>query len=1052
MKPKFHPKQSESQGAILITTLIVLTVLAVVAVAFMQSTSMDQLSSRSVTGAYQARLAAEAAVGIARGEVARLVRQYPDSVTVWQNVGGAQTNEATVLYARAQSANTNLGARPGQFGGEITILGWPLVSTTNQAPGLRSFPPANVSTGLPFVSNNPAMINLNATNAGRPEAFVGTRSTATNAVTPGGGGPITAAEWVYIGRNPGPTNDTNPAIARFAYWVEDESFKVNVNVSTNGARAGTSLGLGPEEIRLDGSWQSSTNPGVNNVNAANVLTDRAVFGGGSGFPTIGSAAIAAGLSGISNASDFRFLTTAHSAGLDLSRGGFKRININTITNNVAGPASTTQIRSNLNRIIYAITNSNSVPLFGQRFYRLGADTNSTNVVTEDHAKIYLQKIAVNILDYVDADNQPTLLTNDSSSFNVLTGKPTQALAPGGGGVEGDSPIAAMGVENVPRLYGYTMHARLLKMDPPGYTNTAAQDLGSEFEYTVDHYLEVWNPGLRPVVFGSGSDTNNSYIANNAFLSVQNSPGWGTTKSGGVDTGMPSFERGARDIQVSIPDGETIPAGGTAIITTAPLNEAKLVAPSATTIISVSVPDQVRRFSGTTYYGTNNIFAVRMVHSTRQGNALDAETEILIGNDNGIIESFPYATLSTMALSAANPADLNSSAYRINYSSLKGNRPAENAAVPAAQVGMPASQPGDPRSLNEQLRWIPYLVGSIPDQTRFFTYSNTATITARLGTPNTLWVDAPAWVDNSSINSGANNAPLVVANTGMTSIGEIGHITDLVRVPGTGAGLTDIIYSRGGGHTLRVGQSEHTRWYDGKQTNASRTWTSWRLADIFTVRPNYPANSVTNTNSSGFVSNSINVRIPGLINPNGTLRDNGAAMRAALFGFTFQPAPQGAIGTANRAVQITNVVSNMIARLTNGTVAGTGTNTVNPFWERGEISELSVFNAGPGTNASVGGNMSNTFDRGREELVRRSIEMITTRGSVFTVYAIGQSLQVRTNSTNVLGTARVRMTFELTPTSPSPAAVVTDTPNALQLEGRFRPLTNYVTRIISSFYD
>ena len=179
---------------------------------------MDQLSSRSVTGSYQARLAAEAAVGLARSEVARLIRQYPDSVTVWQNVGGAQTNEATVLYVRAQSTNTNQGARPAQFGGALSILGWPLVSMTNPT----AFTPAALATALPFVSTNRDMVNLNATNAGRPEAFIGTRS-MTNAVTPSGGAPITAAQWVYIGRNPGPTNTNNPPAARFAYWVEDET-------------------------------------------------------------------------------------------------------------------------------------------------------------------------------------------------------------------------------------------------------------------------------------------------------------------------------------------------------------------------------------------------------------------------------------------------------------------------------------------------------------------------------------------------------------------------------------------------------------------------------------------------------------------------------------------------------------------------------------------------------------------------------------------------------------------------------------------------------------
>jgi len=51
---------SSSGGVALVTTVIVIAVLAVVAVAFMQSTSTDRLSSRTVANYYKAQLAAEA--------------------------------------------------------------------------------------------------------------------------------------------------------------------------------------------------------------------------------------------------------------------------------------------------------------------------------------------------------------------------------------------------------------------------------------------------------------------------------------------------------------------------------------------------------------------------------------------------------------------------------------------------------------------------------------------------------------------------------------------------------------------------------------------------------------------------------------------------------------------------------------------------------------------------------------------------------------------------------------------------------------------------------
>ncbi len=143
------PHRSRERGVALVTTMIVVAVLAVVAVAFMQSTSTDRLSSRTAVNYVQARLVAEAGAAAAEALVADLVRRYPDSATVWQNIGGGAAdgtnNEATVLYLRAQSADTNLGARPAQFGDEVTFLARPLVSL--QEAG-ELFPLSGIASAL----------------------------------------------------------------------------------------------------------------------------------------------------------------------------------------------------------------------------------------------------------------------------------------------------------------------------------------------------------------------------------------------------------------------------------------------------------------------------------------------------------------------------------------------------------------------------------------------------------------------------------------------------------------------------------------------------------------------------------------------------------------------------------------------------------------------------------------------------------------------------------------------------------------------------------------
>ena len=1074
----------------MVSTLIILSVLAIVAVALMQSVTTDRTSARSGADYYKAQLAADAGAAVGRAMLADLIRRYPDSATVWQNIGGGApngtNNEATVLYLRARASDTNLGASPAQFGGEVTILAQPLVSrvgTTPETLNTNPLPLSNVVSSVPFVADT--AVNINATNAARPEPFVGSRS-STNP-----GAPITAAQWIYLTKNGGPVNATNPYIARYAFWVEDESFKVNVNVITNGPRGNASLGLSAAEIRLDGSWGTSTDDKLRSA-AGNVISARSSLAGQ--FPTALTAALPASLTDPATAAELRFLTTTHSAGLDLSRGGFKRFNINTVTNG--------DKRTGLDRIVAAITNTNASPLFGQRFYRLAnnaAGLNSTSAVSTNHAAIYLQKIAANIYDYLDADDQPTVISNNSS-FSLVTGKPTVGILPLGAGTAGPNPIAAMGVENVPRLQEYAVHMRVRSMRWDATNNNsfgfvfntndgATNPTIASYEIWLDHYFEFWNPGTRN--FTNSPDT---------FLKIFDQPAWGPGSGGGVVTGNASRGSGSfvtndrASSEIPLIDALTgapviFPAGEVTVLTTAPLtalntgaNSAGALVPTANvnTLVSLAnVPASDRVFTGTTTsilatnynfvsgaaqysggpdYGYNRIFDVAMQFGRPGGTGnTDYASGMLIGNNQGIIEShvgLPIGVLSgnsgysAAVVSSWNRNDLapyslnNGQVDNVRGGGLRGN--ANNGASTATTK--PNATEGDPRSLLEQLEFNIYSSGGGSDQTRFYNTigpgASPVFVNSTFGRPNANYVRAANWTDSSSINPGASNAPLFVRNGSMQTIGELGHITDPARPYITSGSVPTL--ARGGGRTLRVGQSELTNfggtnigWFDGKQTNASRTWTSWRLADIFTTKARVP-----NTNAS----------LPGLVNPNGLLRDGGAAIRASLYGLTYFPTPEGAPGLAGldlNSFRLNGVVNSFKSRLTNASAAGLPSGALVPFWERGEISELPIFNTG-----NIPTQMSNVFDRGREELVRRSIEMITPRGSVFTVYAIGQALQIAGNKTNVLSTVRLKQTFEMTPQFPTSDAFndTFDPAQPARISRRFAAPANYTVRVLSSSYD
>ena len=1115
MKPHLahHPRE---RGVALVTTVIVVAVLAVVAVAFMQSTTTDRLSSRSVANYTRAKLAAEGGAAAAEAMIADLVKRYPDSATVWQNIGGGTpngtNNEATVLYLRARASDTNLGASPAQFGGEVTILAQPLVSRVGATPetfNTNPLPLSSVVSSVPFVADT--AVNINATNAARPEPFVGSRS-STNP-----GAPITAAQWIYLTQNGGPTNATNPYIARYAFWVEDESFKVNVNVITNGPRGNASLGLSAAEARLDGSWGTSTDNKLRSA-AGNVISARASLAGQ--FPTALTAALPASLTDPAAAAELRFLTTTHSAGLDLSRGGFKRFNINTVTNG--------DKRTGLDRIVAAITHSNASPLFGQRFYRSAnnaAGLNSTTAVSTNHAAIYLQKIAANLYDYLDTDDQPTVISNDSS-FGLVTGRPTVGILPSGGGTAGPNPIAAMGVENVPRLQEYAIHMRVRSMRWESTNNNsfgfvfntnagATNPTIASYEIWLDHYFEFWNPGTRN--FTNSPDT---------FLKIFDQPAWGPGTGGGVVTGDASRGSGSfvtndrTSSEIPLIDALTgapviFPAGEVTVLTTAPLtalntgaNSAGALVPTANvnTLVSLAnVPASDRVFTGTTTsilatnynfvpgaaqysggpdYGYNRIFDVAMQFGRPGGTGnTDYASGMLIGNNQGIIEShvgLPIGVLSgnngysAAVVSSWNRNDLapyslnNGQVDNVRGGGLRGN--ANNGTSTATTK--PNSTEGDPRSLLEQLEFNIYSSGGGSDQTRFYNTigpgASPVFVNSTFGRPNANYVNASNWTDTSSINPGANNAPLFVRNGSMQTIGELGHITDPARPYITSGSVPTL--ARGGGRTLRVGQSELTNfggtnigWFDGNQTNASRTWTSWRLADVFTTTT--ASNGATAPDAQGNLTNSLGVvrgqtntngvvvTIPGLINPNGLLRDGGAAMRAALHGLTYSATPEGAPGLAGldlNSFRLNGVVNSMTSRLTNASATGLPSGALAPFWERGEISELPIFNTG-----NIPTQMSNVFDRGREELVRRSIEMITTRGSVFTVYAIGQTLQVASSVTNVLSTARLRQTFQIEPKFQFTGDYGNDSfspTQSLRVTRRFSAPTNYTVRVLATSYD
>ena len=228
MKPHFahHPRK---RGVALVTTVIVVAVLAVVAVAFMQSTTTDRLSARSVANYTRARLAADAGLAVAEATLAR-----------------AMTNDTFIVVA-----NTNRQLFVGNGTNSTNFSYTPAFSTS---PNLASAVAPIVTGGIP------------TTNVAGGILFTNQMSGGLSITSP-------AVSWVFLTNAAGQTN------ACFAYWVEDLGGKLDlalVGATSAGdiTNARRLTGTNPAEIALWSFFNPSSASDAGNANATALTAAR----------------------------------------------------------------------------------------------------------------------------------------------------------------------------------------------------------------------------------------------------------------------------------------------------------------------------------------------------------------------------------------------------------------------------------------------------------------------------------------------------------------------------------------------------------------------------------------------------------------------------------------------------------------------------------------------------------------------------------------------------------------------------------------------------------
>lgn len=975
---RIYSATAGERGSSLVITLLVIIILSTILVAFMQSMSVERKTADSLKNIYQAQLAADAAASVAGENVRSLIASRP-------------------YYANGYVTNTNGSAIPIVLGSAA----FNVAPVTNFMVSM----PTNVSSPVFDTTNSTAMnVRANLTDqAGWMGSPITNGSFAYRS---------NQTMWVKVLRDPNkaenytPTSsDYNPVIARYAYWIEDEASKVDYSVSGNTEGTSGAFARSYPDIR---ALSTNANNKIKDVDigaiplknnaplgAADATINKNIVEFFSGSSAAGDIplkirdqrALNRSSATLTNAYDnVKFYATSFGYSSELAGTGRRRVNINALVQN---SLSATDIQNDVDDIIFAITGSHSwanagrvfsgtinltgttrpLPDFGKRFFR-------NPVPTTDQENIYLRKLAANIRDYIDNDgkSQPTFIDN---SGDVISGT-SQTVS----WLTGDEP-QAIGKEAVPCLQEHSYYAREKSYSLVGTVAT--------IHFTIDNYLEFYNPYTTDFIAPPGT-----------HLKIYNRLPFDCGTLG-------TFTLPDIDMDIS---GMTFPAGQATVVTTSP--DPADDPPGylkGTTIRRLPVASNLRDFtrSGNAQFDMAPGSSLRGIRWQGRDSPFltDYRTEMIMYDPQGVFDAFPF-----IGIGLSNSSSISSPPPRFYFSGqLVGNNSIYLYSASLRGNDSP-SRTGDPRSLSEPLAQAAGSAGAFGnDQARFF--SNTAA-QSTMGLPTMSFVNPTTWPDpHEALVNSANNAYAFIRNGPMRSIGELGSIYDPHRKLDTNPGGpgADILKARGGARTLKIGQPDDLVTSTSRFTSASGSdvgWFNgaWRLCDIFSA-----------DDSSIILSDPIQ---RGKININGILRDDGVAFRALLRSLKFGPAPDaGPAALAN--VTLTDAQINDIVTQIKAYLAANG-----PMMDRGELGRIAFFS---NANAATSGpNLAGAYDRTREEIFRRIIELITTRSASYSVYIIGEAVSQKSDGTIVtLTRKKKKQTFLLEPVFPTsnPTQAVSD---------------------------
>lgn len=1061
---------SRLSGASLLLTLALLVGMLTVLVVFARVVMVEYRVTRGYGEIARAEFAAAAGLADAMQLLLELFHEYPDSATFWDPAVGSSSTPGTVFaYRTVPPGGDNAGA--------ASIRMRPLMS------GARDVAAADYTRAGPSGPlaeedvAGPLGVDINSERGGElPGGAIGMPS--------GSDAPETVrVPWTDL------VDGGGERIGRYAFWIEDESFKLNVNT----ARARERGTIDAEEA--NGGPSASLAGLFPTVQATEIEKARSRLPEG-----VFLSPLQASHAEVYDAADpeefnetYRYLLTNSSSGLDISRGGARRLDLNRVVarafegaprDSANNPFWNSTLAPGIQRAIGQIREAirSQAPDFGQRFFSrtntapapttnatAGQWKNETGFVPDDFAEQYLNRIAVNIFDYLSQSPNPVHMDSEDS---ILMGERLLAsdLFQMGLMIQPNQQVYALGKRPIPYLTEYVMHAKQIQLDP------------TEYELEIDHYFEFWNMTDNPIRPAQGDLGPRPYLLAQNFPSINVHNDFGVSVQLNIPEGrdfeirldLPVFDRFGNETEIIFEPGRptvltTDPNWGSYANTLQIPNNAVVyhvrpripgsdqffdTGPPSTpnytnmvydgaTVFDTGGITNVRRYTGPSFRTSSDpteVGELRMRGRSGGINNADWLTRVILANDGGLLDAIPYVAMAR--------SDGGNNVIAFNRKSGRPNPQLNH--FRGSFLGGTLRGGADPRAKLEAIR----LSAAGDDNSalkRNGTGVNTPQGNSTLGRHAAseliqgerlfFWENDSGQLAQNSPNGhfmlqrfarpGPNGIPA------MRSIGELGHVYDPARF---GTNPTQNQDRRGGGLTLAVGQPDLL--YAGTRTSTapggeltdyqlspSRNWAAWRLADIFTVRET--------PNGADSAANSVHPHeIPGLYNPNGILRDGGMVLRALLEGLdlagadprlgdgggggaAFSTAGMGQLAAEgvllqpqlNAVGQGGQALANLLAsRLLPRDATGNLNPRFSPIWERGELGQLEFFQ--PTSERLISSSNPNDLllHKGREELFRRLSELITPRGNTFTIHIAAQSFNRQGNpsaTTHQKATVRLR---------------------------------------------